>query len=151
MYKPTQTCTRKQVDLGFKLHKTPFFPFAEVAEVLQSSVDNREDRCGWSAAQDVKNSSLKLCSGTDYNVALSLLCWGEDWRQVPRLVSHPTFIKEDLFSSRKLHRSLALRILMVPKCLSLRLGLEFKGPRHIKVSSQERDAPISCALPPSST
>lgn len=62
MYKPTQTCTRKQVDLGFKLHKTPFFPFAEVAEVLQSSVDNR---CGWSAAQDVKNSSLKLCSGTD--------------------------------------------------------------------------------------
>lgn len=38
IYKPTHYCTRKQI-FGFKLHKTPFSPFTEVAEVLQSLVD----------------------------------------------------------------------------------------------------------------
>lgn len=49
----TMNACRKQIDLGFKLHKRTFFPFTDVAELLQSLVETREDRYGWSATQDV--------------------------------------------------------------------------------------------------
>lgn len=86
----TMNTCRKQMDLGFKLHKRPFFPFTEVTELGRNQGGQMWMEC-YSRCY-----SLKLCSGTDW----IMWPWYVEVRTDSKFHSSlapPTFIRENLF------------------------------------------------------